>query len=313
MLLITGGAGFIGSNVIAALNKQGKDDIIVIDDLSDGRKCLNLVGKKFADYKDWRELTHKPVASSGLPHLNGIVHLGAISDTAFSNGKILMEQNYAFSKRMLELAEQHGCPLVYASSASVYGDGKTGFQEKPENEKPKSPYAFSKWAFDEHVRRETGSGRVTIPVAGMRYFNVYGPGEDYKGAMRSFAHKCFTAITHGGKIELFQGSQDIIRDFIYVSDAVLVTLFFLNNNVSGIFNVGTGTPTSFLDLAELCVKTAEASTEIHMIPFPEHMADGYQRHTQADITKLRVAGCTNPFVGIENGLKEYWQRFNEGN
>jgi ADP-L-glycero-D-manno-heptose 6-epimerase len=313
MLLVTGGAGFIGANVIAALNAQGRDDIIVIDDLMDGRKCLNLVGKKFADYRDWHELTHTNVATLDTPHIHGIIHLGAISDTMFTNGKILMEQNYGFSKRMLKLAEHHGCPMVYASSASVYGDGKIGFQEKPENEMPKSPYAFSKWIFDQYVRRHTANGHITVPVAGMRYFNVYGPGEQYKGAMRSFANKCFTAITRGEKIELFNGSQDIIRDFIYVSDAAAVTLFFLQNNMSGIFNVGTGTPTSFLDVAELCVKAAEADTEIHMIPFPEHMADGYQRHTQADITKLRVAGWTSPFTSLEAGIKDYWQRFKERN
>jgi ADP-L-glycero-D-manno-heptose 6-epimerase len=313
MLLVTGGAGFIGANVIAALNAQGRDDIIVIDDLTDGLKCLNLVGKKFADYKDWRDLTHTNVATLDTPHIHGIIHLGAISDTLFPDGKILMEQNYAFSKRMLQLAEHHGCPLVYASSASVYGDGKAGFKENPENEKPKSPYAFSKWAFDQHVRRVTASGHVTVPVAGLRYFNVYGPGEDYKGAMRSFANKCFTAITNGEKIELFYGSQNIIRDFVYITDAVAVTLFFLQSNMSGIFNVGTGAPTSFLDVAELCVKTAEANTEIHMIPFPEHMADGYQSHTQADITKLRVAGFTSPFMSVETGIKEYWQRFKERN
>jgi len=313
MLLVTGGAGFIGADVISALNAQGIDDIIAVDDLMYGQKCLNLVGKKFADYRDFRELIKKPVELLRLPHLTGIIHLGAISNTQFSNGRILMERNYTFSKRMLELAIHHGCPMVYASSASVYGDGKLGFQEKPENESPKSPYAFSKWVFDQYVRRHTASGHITVPVAGMRYFNVYGPGEEYKGAMRSFANKCFTAITHGEKIELFHGSQDIVRDFIYISDAVAVTLFFLQNNMSGIFNVGTSAPASFLDVAELCVKTAGTDTEIHMIPFPKHMEVGYQRHTQADITKLRVAGWTSPFMSLEAGIKDYWQKFKERN
>jgi ADP-L-glycero-D-manno-heptose 6-epimerase len=155
----------------------------------------------------------------------------------------------------------------------------------------------------------TASGHVTVPVAGMRYFNVYGPGERYKGAMRSFANKCFTAIAHGEKIELFQGSQDIVRDFIYISDAVAITMFFLQSNMTGIFNVGTGVPTSFLDVAELCLDAAKSDTDIHMIPFPEFMADGYQRHTQADITKLRVAGWTSPFVSLESGIKEYFKSF----
>ncbi|NDF13405.1 MAG: NAD-dependent epimerase/dehydratase family protein, partial [Proteobacteria bacterium] len=158
MLLITGAAGFIGSNVVAELNMRGIYDIICVDDLTDGRKCLNLVGRRFADYIDWHDL-HK----IKLPHISGIIHLGAISDTTNYDGRALMQTNYEFSKRMLELAEDHECPIAYASSASVYGDGEMGFRENPENEMPKSPYAFSKWVFDQYVRRQLECRKVNVP------------------------------------------------------------------------------------------------------------------------------------------------------
>jgi ADP-L-glycero-D-manno-heptose 6-epimerase len=311
MLLVTGAAGFIGSNVVTALNAQGIDDIVAVDDLMYGQKCLNLVGKKFADYRDFRALIKKPVELLKLPHLTGIIHLGAISNTQFPNGRILMERNYTFSKRMLELAVHHGCPLVYASSASVYGDGKTGFQEHPENERPKSPYAFSKWVFDQYVRRELAHGRLEIPVTGLRYFNVYGAGETHKGSMTSFAYKCFMAMQHKKDIEVFEGSRNITRDFIYVKDAADITVFFLGAKTSGIFNVGTGTATSFMDVAEIAVKTygGDANTvNIRVIPFYEALRKGYQSHTQADVTRLRAAGWTRPFIGIEAGIADYWQR-----
>lgn len=315
MLLVTGAAGFIGSNVVAALNAQGKDDIIAVDDITNGRKCLNLVGKKFADYKDYREFLLPKLSHFDLPHLTGIIHLGANSDTTDWNGKLMMDTNYRFSKLMLQMAERHGCPFVYASSASVYGDGKTGFQEYPENEQPKSPYAFSKWAFDQYVRRTLESNRLEMPVVGLRYFNVYGPNESHKGNMASFTYKCFTAMKDNQHVELFAGSENITRDFIYVNDVADITTFFLGVKTSGIFNVGTGVATSFLDVARTSVvayaNNMAALTNIRVAPFPESLRTGYQMHTQADITRLRSAGWTRPFTGIEAGIKDYCQRFKE--
>jgi ADP-L-glycero-D-manno-heptose 6-epimerase len=317
MLLVTGAAGFIGSNVVAEFNAQGRDDIIAVDDITNGHKCLNLVSKKFADYKDYREFLLPRLSHFDLPHLAGIVHLGANSDTTDWNGKLMMDSNYRFSKLMLQLAERHGCPFVYASSASVYGDGKTGFQEYPENEKPKSPYAFSKWAFDQYVRRTLESNRLEIPVVGLRYFNVYGPNEAHKGNMASFVYKCFTAMKNDQNIELFAGSENITRDFIYVNDVADITTFFLGVKTSGIFNVGTGVATSFLDVAQYAVaeysERVAGLPNILVVPFPETLRTGYQRHTQADITRLRAAGWTRPFTGIEAGIKDYCQRFKERN
>lgn len=311
MLLVTGAAGFIGSNVLGVLNARGIDNVIVVDDLSDGRKCLNLADKKFADYRDYRELRDKTSALRKLPNLTGIIHLGAISTTMLWNGQEMMEANYRFSKRMLALANHRNCPLIYASSASVYGDGTRGFREHPENERPKSPYAFSKWAFDQYVRRQLANRHLEIQVAGMRYFNVYGPGEDHKDDMTSFVYKCFDAIKAGQPIELFEGSQDILRDFIYVKDAAEITVNFLEWRGTGIYNVGTGTATSFLDVAELAAN-GDPSVEIRMITFPETLRKGYQAYTCADTSRLLADGNgLSPawFTTVADGIAKYRKEF----
>jgi len=297
MLLVTGAAGFIGSNVIAALNARGRSDIICVDQLDNGDKFTNLVGRKIADIIDWATLQE-----DSLPHLQGIIHLGAITDTQTRDCRALMTANYEFSKRMLWLADKMECPMVYASSASVYGDGVRGFRENPENEKPKSPYAFSKWAFDEYVRRQLAVKRVTTPVAGARYFNVYGPGEAHKGDMASFMYKCFCAVRENKPITLFDGSHKIYRDFIYVDDAVAITLFLLDNRLTGIYNAGTGSEVSFLDVAEII---AGKDVEIFCVPFPAKMLRGYQAFTQADLSKLRAAGFRDSMSTVELGIARY--------
>lgn len=301
MLLVTGAAGFIGSNVIAALNARGVTDIICIDSMTDGQKCKNLAGKRFADFIDWRDLHENT-----FPHLSGIIHLGAIANTRCYDGRLLMRANYDFSKRMLELADKMECPIVYASSASVYGDGTSGFREQPEYEMPKSPYAFSKWAFDQYVRRQLETRKVTIPVIGVRYFNVYGPGEAHKGDMASFVYKCFEAIRAGRPLVLFEGSQNILRDFIYVDDAVDITLWLFSKPVSGIYNVGTGRTASFLDVAEAA---AAGRADVHMVPFPDDLRDGYQKFTQADLSKLDAAGWHGPALPVEIGIERYRKEF----
>lgn len=312
MLLVTGAAGFIGSNVIAGLNAQGRDDIIAVDATDSGNDLKNLVGKSFADYHDFKVLCDNR-RMPRLKHLDGIIHLGAISDTQFSNTSLLMENNFTFSKRVVRLAEENECPLVYASSASVYGDGLKGFQENAQNEHPKSSYAISKWVFDQYVRRVTTAraSHVTVPIAGLRYFNVYGPGEAHKGSMSSFPYRCMTALQQGRPIELFEGSAGFTRDMVYISDVVAITLFFLAAKTTGIFNVGTGTSVSFDHVADTVIKAYGGNKVI--VPFPEKMRDGYQAHTQADITKLRVAGWTNPFVSIETGIELYWKSLTSRN
>jgi ADP-L-glycero-D-manno-heptose 6-epimerase len=315
MLLVTGAAGFIGSNVLSALNTAGREDIIAVDDLTNGEKCANLAGRRFADYLDFRELRHTTLEH--LPHLDGIIHLGAISDTCCTNGRIVVEQNFTFSKRMLELAERHGCPMLYASSASVYGDGSSGFVENPENERPKSAYAVSKWMFDQYVRRVTTvpARQITVPVTGLRYFNVYGPSESHKNSMASFVYKCLQNIKRNEPIELFEGSNGFHRDFIYISDAIAITMFFLSANMSGIFNVGTGNARSFADVETTCSAIARPEGHpaaiVKTVPVPDFMLAGYQKFTQADITKLIVAGHSAKFVTLEEGVTKYWSYIQE--
>lgn len=310
MLLVTGAAGFIGTNVLMALNAQGRDDIIVSDDLTDGSKMQNLAGRRFADYIDCRDLANdcKP------KHLTGIIHLGAISDTRAANGRELLDANFTFSKKMLELAEENECPLVYASSASVYGINAHNFQENPENEEPKAPYAISKWMFDQYVRRVTTNRacHITVPVTGLRYFNVYGPGESHKAGMASFICHCFTAIKENRDILLFNGSQDFMRDFIYVTDVADITLFFLSAKTTGIFNVGTGVATSFLDVAEMILaqnNDLNQQRHIYFTDMPAELRPQYQTYTRADVTKLGVAGWTRPFTPLEVGVSQYHKVF----
>lgn len=319
MFLVTGGAGFIGRHVVKQLNDEGYSNIVIVDDLMDGRKCMNLVGLDFADYLDWRVF----MAGKKLPidpeQLELIIHLGAISDTMFTNGKILMEQNYTFSKLMLNLASKAQCAFTYASTAGVYGDGANGFKELPECEQPKTPYAVSKWAFDRLVRRRfpkfdasNGNGPYAA-ITGLRYFNVYGPGEDHKGPMTSFVHKCFTAVKNNAPIELFEGSENIKRDFIYVTDAAKITVNFALQDTPGIFNVGTGIATSFFEVAAE-VKKHFPNVEINTVPFPALLSNGYQYHTQADIRNLRKwLGNTKTaqMHSVAAGVAAYKQEFFE--
>ena len=309
MILLTGAAGFVGSNVLAALNARGRDDVIVVDDLTEGGKCANLSGRSFADYLDAEELL---AGIDGLPRLTGILHQGACVDTTARDGRAVMRTNYTLSKRMLALARRHGCPLVYASSAAVYGDGAAGFREEPACERAVTPYAFSKWAFDQVVRRELAAGCPgDVPIVGLRYFNVYGPGEGHKGRMASVAWHAFQAVRRGEAPRLFEGSDGFVRDFIAVADVAAVNLFFLDEaaagrNRSGIYNVGTGVPRSFGDLGRIVAAVAGSPPPV-TIPFPDDLRGQYQAYTCADVTRLRAAGWTQPFTTLEDGLAAYWR------
>jgi ADP-L-glycero-D-manno-heptose 6-epimerase len=309
MILLTGAAGFIGSNILAALNARGRDDVIVVDDLTDGAKCANLAGRGFTDYLDADDLL---AGRESLPRLSGILHQGACVDTTARDGRAVMEANYTFSKRVLALAREHGCPLVYASSAAVYGDGAAGFREEPACERALAPYAFSKWAFDQFVRRELAAGRAgDVPIVGLRYFNVYGPGEGHKGRMASVVWHAFQATRRGEAPRLFEGSDGFVRDFVAVADVAAVNLFFLDaaaagRGPSGIYNVGTGLPRSFGDLGRI-VSAVTAAPPPVTIPFPDDLRGQYQAYTCADISRLRAAGWTRPFLSLEDGIAAYWK------
>ncbi|MFM7519647.1 MAG: ADP-glyceromanno-heptose 6-epimerase [Planctomycetota bacterium] len=307
MLLLTGAAGFIGSNILRWLNRTGRDDVLAVDDLTDGRKCANLSGLAFADYLDRDELL---AGIDRLPSLDGIVHQGACVDTTAADGRAVMRDNYTFSKKLLELAARHRCPLVYASSAAIYGDGAVGFREELPCERARTPYAFSKWAFDQFVRRlPRGTGGV--PVVGLRYFNVYGPGESHKGRMASVAWHSFVAARQGRAPRLFAGSEGFVRDFIAVDDVARVNLWFLaeaaaGRDRSGIYNVGSGAPRSFADMGTIISSLAGVPAP-EVIPFPDDLRGQYQTYTCADLTKLRGAGWQEPFTTLEDGLAAYWR------
>jgi len=305
MIVLTGAAGFIGSNILGALNAQGVTDVVAVDDLTDGSKCANLAGRSFADYVDANDIIP---AVAALPKLTAIIHQGACVDTTARDGRAVMQVNYTLSKQLLDVARSRGCPFLYASSAAVYGSGSRGFREEIACEDARSPYAFSKWAFDQHVRRLGGTAGV--PVVGLRYFNVYGPGEDHKARMASVPWHCFQAIRRGESPKLFEGRDRFHRDFIHVADVARVNLFFLDESLagrdrSGIYNVGTGLPRSFADMGAI-ISQATGTPPPEMIPFPNDLRGHYQEYTAADIGRLRGAGYAAEFMTLEEGIAAYW-------
>ncbi len=300
MIVVTGGAGFIGSNLVRGLNRRGEDDILVVDDLQNGEKHLGLNSLRFADFVDYRDYIEDPARFA--PEPRAVLHQGACSDTMEADGRYMMRVNYEYSKTLLEFC-QGRCPFLYASSASVYGDGSRGFREEPACEYPLNVYAFSKFLFDRYVRtRLAGS---STPIVGLRYFNVYGPQENHKGRMASVVFKFHGQIEGGEGLQVFSGSGDFLRDFVHVDDAVRMNLFFLDHpEVSGIFNCGTGVAESFLDLARHVAAQYEGA-EIVEIPFPDSLRGKYQAFTQADLTQLRQAGYEEAFTSLADGVARY--------
>ncbi|WP_315924306.1 ADP-glyceromanno-heptose 6-epimerase [Mesorhizobium sp. SP-1A] len=306
MIVVTGGAGMIGSNIVAALNAEGRDDIIVVDDLTDGRKIFNLADLSVADYLDKDEFL--PALEAGtLGGIEVVFHQGACSTTTEWNGRFMMDVNYAYSKRLLAACLAARIPLIYASSASVYGGGSE-FREEPEFERPLNVYAWSKKLFDDYVRRNV-FGTEHSQVAGLRYFNVYGPREQHKGSMASVAFHLFNQVGRGENPKLFgayggyeAGGQS--RDFIHVGDVADVNLWLWKRGASGIFNCGTGRAQPFRAVAETVIG-ALGKGEIEYIDFPDHLKGSYQSFTQADMSRLRGAGYNGRFRDVETGVRDY--------
>jgi ADP-L-glycero-D-manno-heptose 6-epimerase len=322
--VVTGAAGFIGSNIVKGLNARGIDDIIAVDDLTQGDKFRNLADLKIADYVD-ADMFYDLFAEGYFGKVEAVFHEGACSDTMETDGKYMMDNNYTLSCGLYNACQERGSRLLYASSAATYGGSDT-FRETPEFEHPLNVYGYSKLLFDQRMRRECGDfKKLKRQVAGFRYFNVYGPREQHKGRMASVAFHQFSQFRAEGKVKLFGeyggwGPGEQKRDFVFVDDVVAVNLWFLDHpGQSGIFNLGTGRAQPFNDVAVAVVAalaknagsspldaaTAAAAGLIEYIPFPDALRGKYQCYTQADLGALRAAGCDHAFADVQTGVAKY--------
>lgn len=308
MIIVTGAAGFIGSNLILGLNKLGHKNIIAVDDLKDGTKFKNLVDCEIEDYLDKTVFLRLVLEEEDLlGDIEAVFHMGACSTTTEWDGKFMMENNYEYSKILLHYCLEQAIPYIYASSAATYGNN-TIFVEDKKNEKPINVYGYSKFLFDQHVRKFLPDPNSQI--VGLRFFNVYGPHENHKGSMASVAFHQYNQLKTGDEVKLFEGCDgygdgEQRRDFIYVGDVVDTALWFLENpDKSGIFNLGTGRSQPFNDVANAVIKAA-GKGKIKYIPFPEHLKGHYQSFTEADISALRKAGYEKSFKTVEEGVAEY--------
>ena len=307
MYIVTGGAGFIGSNLVQALADRGHDDVVVVDDLEDGHKFVNISDLPIADYFDKDDYIDRLGDKAFANSIKAVFHQGACSTTTEWNGRYMMKNNYAYSQALLHHCLEHATPYVYASSAAVYG-GSSTFVEDPRYENPLNVYGYSKLQFDRYVRRVAAS--PDSQVVGLRYFNVYGPREQHKGSMASVAFHFNKQILETGEARLFEGSGgygngEQLRDFVYVGDVCDVNLWFLDNpEVSGIYNTGTGRAQSFNDVANAVIKW-HGKGKIRYVPFPDHLKGAYQSFTEADLTQLRASGCDVEFRPVEEGVPAY--------
>ena len=320
--IVTGAAGFIGANIVKALNARGITQIIAVDDLTQGDRFTNLVDCQIDDYLDKDEFLTALERGTFNGTVNALLHQGACSDTTESNGRYMMQNNYRYSRRLLDFCAANKTPFIYASSAAIYGD-LTAFRESPECEKPLNVYGYSKHLFDQFVRRMLP--RMPTQVVGLRYFNVYGPREQHKGRMASVAFHFFNQYHASGKVRLFEGSDGYGNgeqqgDFVSVNDVVKVNLYFLDNPLkTGIYNCGTGAAQSFNDVAvaainacrkargegALALAAMQAQGLIEYIPFPQDLTGKYQSYTQADLSQLRAAGYGEQFLSVEQGVTRY--------
>ena len=308
-IIVTGGAGMIGSNIIEGLNKSGHNDIIVVDHLKNGKKFRNISDLDISDYYDKKDFISLIKDRNDFGQIDAVYHEGACSNTLEWDGQYMMENNYEYSKVLLHYCLDRKIPFFYASSAATYGDS-TVYKENPENENPINIDGYSKYLFDQYVRRPESS--FESQVVGFRYFNVYGPKEQHKGSMASVAFHFNNQIEAGENPKLFEGSGGFDngeqrRDFIFVGDVVKVNLWMMAHpDVTGIFNIGTGNSQSFNEVANSVINY-HGKGEINYIPFPDELKDNYQSFTEADLTKLRTTGFDGSFKTVQEGVKEYMQ------
>jgi len=314
--VVTGAAGFIGSRIVEALNRAGVTDIVAVDNLSRPAKVANLTRLEIADFVDKGEFLQRLDSFDGA--LEAVLHQGACSDTMEQDGRYMMENNYRYSKTLLDWCQEAEVPLLYASSASVYGAGAE-FREERACERPLNVYGYSKFLFDQLVRRALPG--KTAQIAGFRYFNVYGPNEAHKGRMASVAFHAYNQLAAAGKVQLFEGSAgygngEQRRDFVHVDDVVDVNLWFLEHReVSGIFNCGSGRAQTFNQLAAATINSVQGTEHtarelaqrgfIEYIAFPAGLKERYQSFTEADLSRLRAAGYRGEFKTVEHGVASY--------
>jgi ADP-L-glycero-D-manno-heptose 6-epimerase len=328
-IVVTGAAGFIGSNIIKGLNARGINNIIAVDDLTLGEKFRNLADLKIADYVDAGDF-YGMFGLGAFGKVDAVFHEGACSDTMETNGKFMLFNNYTLSCQLFEACQKHGARLLYASSAATYGGSDT-FREDPAFERPLNVYGYSKLLFDQRMRRECGvnfehlAAAKAPQVVGFRYFNVYGEREQHKARMASVAFHQFNQFALDGKVKLFgdyggytAGAQ--MRDFVFIDDVVAVNLWFFDRpEISGIFNLGTGRAQPFNDVADAVVNAMRSNRDassltheamvttglIEYVAFPDSLRGKYQCYTQADLTSLRKAGCDHRFTDVQGGVSRY--------
>lgn len=326
-IVVTGGAGFIGSNLVRGLNARGIDEVIVVDDLTQGDKFRNLADLRIADYVDAGDF-YSRFSQGHYGPVEAVFHEGACSDTMESDGQYMLRNNFSVSCGLFNACQQHGTRLLYASSAATYG-GSSTFCETPEFEAPLNVYGYSKLLFDQWLRRRLGPtlSNAAVQTVGFRYFNVYGPREQHKGRMASVAFHQFHQFRADARVRLFgeyggYGPGQQQRDFVFVDDVVAVNLWFFDHpERSGLFNLGSGRAQPFNDVAlavvnglhqgqsplsaPLTLAQAAAAGLIEYVPFPEALRGKYQCYTQADLSALRAAGCDHTFADVATGVAAY--------
>jgi len=314
MIVITGGAGMIGSVIAWQLNQQGREDLVIVDRQTHAEQWQNLCHRRYADYLDKDELL--PWLASG-PEVEAIIHMGAISATTERDWNRLLESNIRYSQQLWQWCAERQVPFFYASSAATYGGGEQGYADTTlDNLRPLNAYGYSKLFFDQWAQRQAAAGHAPQHWAGFKFFNVYGPNEYHKGRMASVAYHSYQQFRDRGSVKLFKSDRPEVadgmqlRDFVYVKDAAGVLCWFLQNPAPcGLFNIGTGQARAFKDLAEAVMASAGNPPRIDWIEMPDDLRGKYQYFTQADMNKLRAAGYDRPFHSLEEGVRDYVQNY----
>lgn len=315
MIVVTGGAGFIGSAIVWKLNQSGKSNIIIVDELGKDEKWKNLVGLKYEDFVNKLEFIEQ-VLDDVIPYnIDAIFHMGANSSTTEKDADHLMDNNYHYTKELAKYCVEKNIRFIYASSAATYGDGSLGFDDdegKQETLRPLNMYGYSKQLFDLWAKRN----HILDRIVGIKYFNVYGPNEYHKGDMRSVVHKAYEQVRDTGKVRLFKSLNpaykdgEQMRDFVYIKDAVDMTMHFLDKpDKNGIFNVGAGKARTWNDLVKSMFNSVGKPVNIEYINLPEHLADKYQYFTEANLSKIKATGYSQPTTTLEDGVDDYVKNY----